>query len=599
MKRLAFLVILVLLGFVSSEFYSFRVLQVQSGGEHRLYLPIFNKPVPPFTVNSTADATDANPGDSKCETVIGNGVCTLRAAIQEANALPGENTINLPTGTYVLTIPGRQEDGALTGDLDVRDNLMLVGNDVTTTIVDGNQLDRVFDVANTSMKMSGITIRNGYIESFAGCFTCGGGGIYNNQGHVELANSSVGNNTVLNERGGGILNEGSLLLTNSTIENNMLIGDTLYSGGGIENTGAMSIVDSIIQHNDAGYGYGGGVSGVSVYVSGSTFSGNRAGVGGGGLALSGESTILASIIANNEAEFLGDAAEGGGGLYLGYNSLLNVSNTTISDNKAFPSGGGIFARSPITITNSTIKDNYAFKDGGGVYQLGGDASFNDVTISNNRTEPNGPYFGGGLFSGSLMSTIRLTNMTIANNISANGGGMSVMGTIHIVNSTIAGNIAVGSGGSGVRIENGSLSLLNSTIANNISTDSPGSGGALLTGHAGTTTITNSILANNARGNCLESGPLTGVLISGGYNLSSDNSCALFAPGDVSNINAMLGPLQNNGGPTATMAPLPGSPVIDSGNNVVCPATDQRDVPRPIDGDHDGTAVCDKGAVEFN
>ena len=59
-----------------------------------------------FTVNTTADANDVSPGNGVCETAPGNGVCTLRAAIQESNAVPGfpPVQINLPSGTYVLTL---------------------------------------------------------------------------------------------------------------------------------------------------------------------------------------------------------------------------------------------------------------------------------------------------------------------------------------------------------------------------------------------------------------------------------------------------------------------------------------------------------------
>ena len=82
-----------------------------------------------FTVNSTGDATDANPGDGVAETAPDNGVCTLRAAIQEANALAGADTINLPAGTYTLSIAGANEDAAATGDLDITDNLTITGAD--------------------------------------------------------------------------------------------------------------------------------------------------------------------------------------------------------------------------------------------------------------------------------------------------------------------------------------------------------------------------------------------------------------------------------------------------------------------------------------
>src|SRR5437867_11074046 len=76
-----------------------------------------------FNVNSTTDAVDATPGDGACATAGPTPVCTLRAAIQEANALRGADVINLPAGTYTLTIPGRGEDHAATGDLDINDTV--------------------------------------------------------------------------------------------------------------------------------------------------------------------------------------------------------------------------------------------------------------------------------------------------------------------------------------------------------------------------------------------------------------------------------------------------------------------------------------------
>src|SRR5262249_12990409 len=92
-----------------------------------------------FVVNSTADAVDAKPGDGVCAT--SSGVCTLRAAIQEANAHSGKDSITLPAGTYTLSIAGPAEDAAATGDLDITDDLILNGAGAETTIVDGAQLD--------------------------------------------------------------------------------------------------------------------------------------------------------------------------------------------------------------------------------------------------------------------------------------------------------------------------------------------------------------------------------------------------------------------------------------------------------------------------
>jgi predicted outer membrane repeat protein len=88
-------------------------------------------------------------------------------------------------------------------------------------------------------------------------------------------------------------------------------------------------------------------------------------------------------------------------------------------------------------------------------------------------------------------------------------------------------------------------------------------------------------------------------ISNGYNLADDDSCALTEASDLQNTDPLLVALADNGGPTATHALLPGSPTIDSGNPTKCTETDQRGATRLQDGDGDGMAVCDRGAVEMS
>ena len=82
---------------------------------------------------------DANPGDGICADP--DGYCSLRAAVMEANAFPGADTITVPAGNYLFTIAGAGEDGAATGDLDLTDDVTIAG--AGTTIVDGSGLDRV------------------------------------------------------------------------------------------------------------------------------------------------------------------------------------------------------------------------------------------------------------------------------------------------------------------------------------------------------------------------------------------------------------------------------------------------------------------------
>ncbi|MFQ5857925.1 MAG: CSLREA domain-containing protein [Anaerolineae bacterium] len=117
-----------------------------------------------FTVNSTADAVDANAGDGTCATAAGK--CTLRAAVQETNALAGADAIILPAGTYTISIPTAF---AFT----ISDNLAITGAGPASTIIDGGALFRVFRVSSGTVETSGVTIQNGDARPF------GGGGILN------------------------------------------------------------------------------------------------------------------------------------------------------------------------------------------------------------------------------------------------------------------------------------------------------------------------------------------------------------------------------------------------------------------------------------
>ena len=123
-----------------------------------------------FDVNSTADEIDTNVGNNVVDTASGN--ITLRAAIMEANAHDGDDVINLPAGTYTLSLPGA-DDTAVAGDLDITDNLTIVGSGANATIIDAASIDRVLEVlANATLTISGVTISGGSVSGR-------GGGIYN------------------------------------------------------------------------------------------------------------------------------------------------------------------------------------------------------------------------------------------------------------------------------------------------------------------------------------------------------------------------------------------------------------------------------------
>jgi CSLREA domain-containing protein len=124
-----------------------------------------------FTVNTTADAVDATPGDGACASA--GGSCSLRAAVMEANTLPGPDTIVLPAGRYTLTLAGAGEDAAATGDLDVLSDITILGAGAASTIIDGGGIDRVFDVLDT-LRLTSLTVEGGRILDTS--FDGGGGG---------------------------------------------------------------------------------------------------------------------------------------------------------------------------------------------------------------------------------------------------------------------------------------------------------------------------------------------------------------------------------------------------------------------------------------
>jgi len=142
-----------------------------------------------FTVNDTSDSIDALPGDGNCADSLGR--CTLRAAVMESNASTGAHTINVPAGTYTLTLgPADDEfnfDGAEEGfgDLDILNNdLTIVGAGAASTIIDGGAIDRVFDVNNFSafgpavnVTLQDLTIRNGNAPTSPDGYQAPGGAI--------------------------------------------------------------------------------------------------------------------------------------------------------------------------------------------------------------------------------------------------------------------------------------------------------------------------------------------------------------------------------------------------------------------------------------
>jgi CSLREA domain-containing protein len=334
-----------------------------------------------FVVNDTGDAADNSPGDNNCST--SGGVCTLRAAIQEANALTGTQTITFSVaGVIALASP--------LPDLSTDLNISGPGTNVLTVQPADAFGFRIFNVpSGATVGIAALTIANGRAPDGTGNGTSNGtpggdGGGIKNSGTLTLdavtvTGSSAGEGgcscaqLILGGpggHGGGIFNNGTLTITNSTIKDNRAgtggSGNLLTSGGGqggfgggIYNTGAMSITSSTISGNRSGTAGG---------------FGGKAGLGAGIYAAGSSNVITSSTISTNSV-----------GACPNPDIIFNGNPTSCGGQVAF--GGGIHATSSTVVTSSTIAFNNAV-EGGGVYALGTLTLRNSIIARN--TAGNGP-----------------------------------------------------------------------------------------------------------------------------------------------------------------------------------------------------------------
>jgi hypothetical protein len=442
--------------------------------------------IPAATAQATI--TVANNNDS--------GPGSLRQAI--VDAAPGE-TIVVPANTYTLT----------SAELAIAKSLRIAGHGAGDTILRAGGAFRVVNVsgAGNEVTISGVTIRDGAVESPGG--VAKGGGVLVKEASVTLEHVVVTNNHV--DVDGAAGKPGGIA-----------------GGGGIYSEGTLELVDSAVTANTASA------------VGGSGSSGGIA--EGGGLDGSGPSSRLeGDTFAENNVDARGgqgpaNAGQGGG----------------------IAEGGGaiVFAVGPVSASASTFFNNVVDASAG----LGASGGIGE---------------GGGLWMLSNEPPISLSNLTATANVVhalpngiASGGGVEVgankPGTVALTNATLSANTA--EGGAGL---------------------SDGGDGDL---GGSTTTVRNTLVsagvASPGHENC------SGTPTSLGHNLDSLDQCNFHAPGDLVGVDPLLGPFQDNGGPTQTFALLAGSPAIDAGDNTGCPSTDARGVKRP-----QGSA-CDIGAFEL-
>lgn len=273
-----------------------------------------------FTVTKLTDSNDG----------LCNADCSLREAVRAANALAGMDTLSLPAGTLTLSMAGRAENMAATGDLDVLDALEIRGQGAEITLIDGNDLDRVFHNFAASVEIAELSILGGRAADQDH------GGAIANEGSLTLRDIVARNNTA-DAGGGGIFNTDVLLIERSTVSDNTVTAPS-GNGGGIENTGDLEVVASTLSGNETqGFsGSGGGLMNLSVAVlRNTTISGNST-LGsfgdGGGIHTSNALTLLNCTVHGNTAGDDGDAIGGIGFSQTFTNSLISgdCANGTVT-----------------------------------------------------------------------------------------------------------------------------------------------------------------------------------------------------------------------------------------------------------------------------
>jgi hypothetical protein len=385
-----------------------------------------------------------------------------------------------------------------------------------------------------------------------------------------------------------------------------------YGGGMFSWTGSPTINNVVFSGNTAGKGApgrgGGGM--FNIYASNPTltnvtFIANTAGAGGGMYNHASHPTLNKVTFASNYSI--------DGSCICNYMSSSPVLNGVVFDGNSASNKGCMLnhVESNPTLTNVTFTNNSA-RYGAGMYNYQSSPSLAHVVFSNNAaghvggamenedhsnpilkdvffSDNSAHHEGGGMFDIADSNPI-LTNVAFVKNVvTADGGGGGMKNynsSPTLMNVTFSGNHAVVGGG----IDNwqSSLTLTNVTFSENTADQY----GSAMYSQESTPIITNTIIWENTP-------RLTQMLNDRGASTVTYSIIAGGQPG-TGNLNAtpMLGPLEDNGGFTPTYSLRLGSFAIDRGGLSTCPTTDQRDMPRPMDGDGDGSAVCDMGAFEY-
>jgi CSLREA domain-containing protein/uncharacterized repeat protein (TIGR01451 family) len=504
-----------------------------------------------YTVNSTVDQTDQTI-NGVCAALFDSG-CTLRAAIDEANASPEADTVVLPAGTYRLDRSGEGvasgENRNALGDLDVaaESKLTIQGDGAETTAISGNGIDRVLDVGPlATFKLQGVTLRDG--DFFGGQDE----GWQKEEVVIDKLPTAVTPAGLAADLPKGV-----------SLDGIPCICTPLDGGGGLRvNRGAdVTLEDSVVSHNVA----------------------DNLGSGGGLMNARGDLTLIRTRVHRNVATLFG------GGVYnLG---ILTVEDSTLDENATILAGGGLANFGSFDIDGSTINGNLSALQGGGVFTVGVPApSALAASVVFEVAAPNA-----------------ITNSTLTDNAVRFGQGGAVYtagDALDLASDTIADNDVSNfdlfqqlSGGPGLLLEGPSAPVARGAAV--FSADGPFG----ISDVAFTNTIVSNGIDRGTPDNCATDAVEALPFVSHGNNIESDDAfkatpgtCSFNQESDQTDVDPKLATLRDNGGPTETRALLTGSAALQKGGQ--CAAVDQRGGHRPPAAGSAGEA-CDVGAYEAN
>lgn len=521
------------------------------------------------------------------------GSCSLREAVSLANTLPGPERIVLPASTaMVLTRLGNDENGNGIGDIDILDDLEIVGAGANATILTQLANDRLFHVVgNVDFTLRNLRAQGGNSVSQGGAIYVPGDGKLRVEDAVLAGHRATKHGGAIYHSGGGsiVAIDPKIVLRNSIFEDNRTTNASADNAYG----GALYSISSGFQTR-------------YLLIDGCTFNDNRADNGGGALGLDGVQSVSnnTGVISNSTFtlnQVTTDGLGGAVGINVEGNGLfgLTVDNVLFEQNSV-PIGGANSEGGALGQRQSPVLGIYRSYFAQNSARIGGAFSgsvneIEDSTFCLNSAAIQGAALNMYGFETIIRRSTLCTNTVTTADTAQFGGGAIAMstGSLQLERSTLDGNSAVR--GAAIAFGGDDLYLRSNTIV----APSPLPGGALgsvlrytNTDAADTMSLVNNILIGQCSFNTANNPDSAFNNIE-----ASGNTCRLLAATlQAANQTAVagsavnLGTLAQNGGPTDTRLPMAPSIAIDAGSTFACPILDQRGYQR-------SDAVCDIGAVE--